>query len=148
MSRLIYKAYESKGKLYISNEPQSWLKLITEHPTEYKIYKSPFWHISSRSYLAWVANYPFLLHVETQTNPIYEGTSMTNLSTNGVVRQQWKHTQVDVFLFAGLQRWFRCCSKFGGFVLPGQRDFSRILRFVMFLFILALWSLHTGERES
>ena len=48
---------------------------------------------------------------------------MTNLSTNGVVRQQWKHTQIDVFLFAGLQRWFRCCSNFGGFVLPGQRDF-------------------------
>ena len=44
--------------------------------------------MNSRSNLSWVANNPFLLHVETQNNPIYDGASMTNLSTNGAVRQQ------------------------------------------------------------
>ena len=89
ISRLIYKAYESHSKLYISNEPKSWKKIITVHPTQHQyIYKPSFWQLNSWSYLTWVANYPFLLHVETQTNPIYDGASMTNLSINGAVRQQ------------------------------------------------------------
>ena len=75
---------------YISqtNHNHEW-KLLLNIQQNKKIYKPPFWQINSRSYLSWVANYPFLLHVEPKTNPIYDGASMTNLSTNGAVRQQW-----------------------------------------------------------
>ena len=74
---------------YISqtNHNHEW-KLLLNIQQNKKIYKPPFWQLISRSYLSWVTNYPCLLHVETQTNPIYDGDSMTNLSTNGVVRQQ------------------------------------------------------------
>ena len=73
---------------YISqtNHSHEW-KLLLNIQQNKKIYKPPFWQIHSRSYLSCVANYHFLLHAETQTNPIYDGASMTNLSTNVAVEQ-------------------------------------------------------------
>ena len=75
---------------YVSqtNPSNDW-KLLLNIQQNKKIYRPPFWQMNSRSYLSWVANYHFLLHVETQTNLIYDGASMNNLSTNGAVRQQW-----------------------------------------------------------
>ena len=89
-----------------TNHSHEW-KLLLNIQQNKIIYKPPFWKINSRSYLSWVANYPFFLHVETQTNLIYDGVSMTNLSTNGAVRQQlsrWLRSKESLRSWMKVQR--------------------------------------------